>query len=143
MEMMTIAERKARRINFDVQFTLLDAENLPFRDDSFDTVLSTLSSCTFPAPIRAFQEMARVCKPDGRILLLEHGRSDKRLFAWMQDKRAPKHAEAFGCQWNREPVRLARQAGLEFVDYKTHFFGVFAVMEARPGTGAAGRVHSH
>jgi ubiquinone/menaquinone biosynthesis C-methylase UbiE len=131
-EMLKIADRKAKRRGMHLRATLLDAESLPYADDSFDTVLSTLSSCTFPDPIRAFQEMSRVCKPDGRILLLEHGRSSVRLFAWYQDWRAEKHASQLGCQWNRLPVRNAREAGLQLVDCRTHFFGVFAVMEARP-----------
>jgi ubiquinone/menaquinone biosynthesis C-methylase UbiE len=130
--MLDIADRKARRRGIAVEYCLLDAEHLPFINNSFDTVLSTLSSCTFPDPIKAFQEMSRVCKPDGRILLLEHGRSSVRLFGWYQDKRAWKQAQQFGCRWNRKPVELVQQAGLNLVDCKTYFFGVFAVMEAKP-----------
>jgi ubiquinone/menaquinone biosynthesis C-methylase UbiE len=131
-EMLRIAQRKGRRVGVDAKYLLLDAENLPFPDDSFDTVLSTLSSCTFPDPIRAFREMSRVCRPDGRILLLEHGRSSVRLFGWYQDKRAWKQAEQFGCQWNREPVKLVQEAGLTLDETKTYFFDIFALMEARP-----------
>lgn len=130
--MLQIADRKARKIGMPVEYAILDAEHLPFRDDSFDTILSTLSSCTFPDPIEAFREMSRVCKPDGRILLLEHGRSSVRLFAWYQDKRAWKQVQQLGCHWNREPVKLVQEAGLNLVDTRTYFFDVFAVMEARP-----------
>jgi ubiquinone/menaquinone biosynthesis C-methylase UbiE len=131
-EMLRIADRKARKNGIEPYYALLDAENLPFLDNSFDTVISTLSSCTFPDPALAFQEMSRVCKPDGRILLLEHGRSSSRLIGWYQDKRADKHASQFGCRWNRHPVQIARDAGLQIVDCQTYFFDIFAVMEAKP-----------
>src|ERR1700682_6499521 len=56
---------------------VMDAQHLAFRDGSFDTVVSTLGTCTFPDPVRALREMRRVCRPGGRILLLEHGRSNR------------------------------------------------------------------
>jgi ubiquinone/menaquinone biosynthesis C-methylase UbiE len=130
--MLEIADRKAKKLGIRPAYTLLDAENLPFQDNSFDTVLSTLSTCTFPDPAAALLEMSRVCRPDGRILLLEHGRSSNRVIGWYQDRRAESHARKFGCQWNRHPVQIARDSGLKLVDTRTHFFGIFAVMEARP-----------
>src|SRR5689334_20748212 len=52
-----------------------DAEALEFPDKSFDTVISSLATCSFYDPIKALKEMRRVCKPQGCVLLLEHGRS--------------------------------------------------------------------
>jgi ubiquinone/menaquinone biosynthesis C-methylase UbiE len=131
-EMLTIADRKAKKLGIAPLYALLDAENLPFQDNSFDTVISTLSSCTFPDPAQAFREMSRVCRPDGQILLLEHGRSSWRWIGWYQDRRADTHARQMGCQWNRHPVQIAQDAGLQIVNSTTHFFDIFAVIEARP-----------
>jgi len=61
----------------------MDAQALEFPDDSFDTVISSFSTCTFPDPIAALHEMERVCTPDGEILLLEHRRSDAAPLAWL------------------------------------------------------------
>jgi ubiquinone/menaquinone biosynthesis C-methylase UbiE len=130
--MLSVADRKAQKLGMKPKYALLDAENLPFRDGSFDTVISTLSSCTFIDPAMAFQEMSRVCRSDGRILLLEHGRSSWRPIGWYQDRRAEKHASQFGCQWNRHPIQIAQNAGLQLEETRTYFFGVFAVIEARP-----------
>lgn len=49
------------------------AEQLPFADASFDTVVDTFGLCSFDDPVAAVREMARVCRPDGSILLIEHG----------------------------------------------------------------------
>jgi len=110
--MLCMAQKKAKNLKFPITFCLMDAENLGFPDQSFDTIVSSLSTCTFPNPVGALKEMARVCRTDGRILLLEHGRSNwERIGRW-QDKRAPKHAEMLGCHWNREPLDLVREADL-------------------------------
>lgn len=69
--MLSVARKRADRLNLDVTFRVMDAEALDFADDSFDTVVFSLSTCTFPDPIKALQEMARVCRPGGKVLLLE------------------------------------------------------------------------
>jgi methyltransferase OMS1, mitochondrial len=51
-----------------------DGQQLAFDDNSFDTVLDTFGLCSFDDPVAVLKEMERVCKPDGKILLLEHGR---------------------------------------------------------------------
>ena len=47
-------------------------EHLPFEDDSFDTVVSTLVLCTVDDPEQSLSEIQRVLKPDGQLLFLEH-----------------------------------------------------------------------
>lgn len=131
-EMLKIARRKAGSLNRHVPFAVMDAEALGLRDRVFDTVVSSFTVCTFPRPVAALREMARVCKPDGRILLLEHGRSDREWLGRWQDRRADKHARFLGCHWNREPQELAREAGLKSFTATRTFFGIFHVMEARP-----------
>jgi ubiquinone/menaquinone biosynthesis C-methylase UbiE len=76
---------------------VMDAGQLAFRDGSFDTVVSTLGTCTFPDPVEALREMRRVCRPGGRILLLEHGRSTRPGVAAWQDRRAARHAAYLDC----------------------------------------------
>jgi len=50
-EMLTVARKRADRLDIDMTFYVMDAEALDFPDGSFDTVVSTLSTCTFPDPI--------------------------------------------------------------------------------------------
>jgi len=77
-------------------------------------------------------EMDRVAAPDGRILLLEHGRSSIGPFVRFQDWRAEAHYESEGCRRNQEPVDLVRSAGLAIHDVTTGPLGVLAAIEAGP-----------
>ena len=131
-EMLNVARERAAKLSMDISFSLADAETLAFADHCFDTVVSSLSACTFPDPARAFREMARVCRTDGKILLLEHGRSDREWVGRWQDRHADKFAKPAGCHWNREPLDLAAQAGLKVVNARRSFFGIFHWIEGKP-----------
>lgn len=74
-----------------------DAAHLSFPDDSFDTVVDTFGLCSFDDPVAVLKELQRVCKPDGSILLLEHGRSKsyEGLTGYL-DKHAERHAKNWG-----------------------------------------------
>lgn len=133
-EMLSIARKRAATLPFPVFFLVADAEALPFADKSFDTVVSSLSTCTFPNPVAALEEMARVCRTNGKILLLEHGRSDREWIGQWQDRHAEQFAKPLGCHWNRETLDLVREAGLKTNEARRVFFGVFHQLEARPRT---------
>jgi ubiquinone/menaquinone biosynthesis C-methylase UbiE len=130
--MLKVARERAAKLSIHVSFSLADAEALPFADHCFDTVVSSLSACTFPNPAGAFREMARVCRTDGKILLLEHGRSDRERLGRWQDRHADKFAKPVGCHWNREPLEIVQQAGLKVVRAHRTFFGIFHQIEAVP-----------
>jgi len=130
--MLNIASEKARKQKLNISIREMDAESLEFPENSFDTVVDSLSLCTLTQPVQALREMARVCKPNGRILLLEHGRSSKEGLARWQDKKAEKHAKRFGCNWNRNILGLVGEANLEIVSSKQYCFGVFHAIEVKP-----------
>ncbi|MSS71150.1 MAG: class I SAM-dependent methyltransferase [Candidatus Latescibacteria bacterium] len=131
--MLRVARRRASRLKLEVAFLGADAEALPFPDRRFDTVVSCLSVCTFPDPVAALREMARVCRADGRMLFLEHGRSDRERIGRWQDRHADGHARHLGCHWNRAPLDLVRQAGVTVTVARRTLWGIFHVIEARPG----------
>jgi ubiquinone/menaquinone biosynthesis C-methylase UbiE len=110
----------------------MDAEDLEFSDDSFDTVISALSTCTFPNPVAALQEMSRVCKPDGKILLLEHGRSNVSVINRFLDWRADAHYEKRGCRWNQRPAELVQEAGLPIIETEASLFGILTRIKTSP-----------
>jgi ubiquinone/menaquinone biosynthesis C-methylase UbiE len=131
-EMLKIARERAAKLNVNIRFSLADAETLPFPDQCFDTVVSSLSTCTFPNPANALREMIRVSKPSAQLFLLEHGRSDRRWLGLWQDRHADKIAQRFGCHWNRDPLELAKRAGLKIIRARRNFFGVFHRIIAVP-----------
>jgi ubiquinone/menaquinone biosynthesis C-methylase UbiE len=131
--MLKIARKRAAELSMNDSFVLADSEVLPFSDDVFDTVVSSLSTCTFPDPVAALREMARVCRPAGKILLLEHGRSDREWLGRFQDRTADRHAKQLGCHWNRKSLDLVRRAGLTVIKAQRVFFGIVYEIEAVPG----------
>jgi ubiquinone/menaquinone biosynthesis C-methylase UbiE len=77
-------------------------EALPFPDDSFDTAVVTLVLCTAPDPDAVLAEIARVLVPGGRLLFMEHVRSDEPEVARWQDRlHRPWKAFGNGCHCNR------------------------------------------
>ena len=89
-------------------------ERLPFEDGSFDTAVLTLVLCTAPEPPRVLREIARVLKPGGRFLFLEHVRSDApRLGRW-QDRVNPVWPYlADGCNCNRRTLETIESSPLK------------------------------
>jgi ubiquinone/menaquinone biosynthesis C-methylase UbiE len=81
------------------------AEKLPFPDDSFDTAVFTLVLCTVPDPAAALAEAARLLRPGGKLLFLEHVRSeDPGLTRWQDRLEGPWHFIGDGCHCNRDTV---------------------------------------
>jgi ubiquinone/menaquinone biosynthesis C-methylase UbiE len=90
------------------------AEDLPFEDDSFDTVIVTLVLCTVPNPTAALAETRRVLKPDGQFLFLEHVRSPEPGLAKWQDRlEKPWRFLGDGCHCNRDTESALEAAGFQ------------------------------
>ena len=89
----------------DAAVVAAPAERLPFPDDSFDTAVATLVLCTIPDPAAALAEVARVLKPGGRFLFLEHVRAeDPGLARWQDRLEKPWRFLGDGCHCNRDTV---------------------------------------
>jgi len=131
--MLENARQNAFQYGLNVKLAVMDAENLEFADGSFDTVVSTLSTCTFPNPVKALQKIKRVCRPNGLILLLEHGHSNLPWLANFQDRNEYKHfQEHAGCRWNQDPLDLVKSAGIKILRSKRNILGMFHSIEATP-----------
>ena len=129
--MLDMAKHLADQLGVTVDIREGDAEDLRFPDDSFDTVISALATCSFTDPVAALKEMRRVCKPDGNILLVEHGRSENGLIGWYQDRNAAREVE-LGCRWNQQPHELIKEAGLEILSDQRSLSGILHSIRAIP-----------
>ncbi|MCV7419774.1 class I SAM-dependent methyltransferase [Mycobacterium yunnanensis] len=88
------------------------AESLPLADGSVDTVVSTLVLCTVDDPERTLAEIARVLRPGGQLLFIEHVRArSPRLAAWQDRLARPWLHFAAGCRCNRATLDLLRAGG--------------------------------
>jgi ubiquinone/menaquinone biosynthesis C-methylase UbiE len=100
-----------------VTVVLAGAEALPFADGEFDTVVSTLVLCTVPDLDTALREIHRVLKPGGRLLFMEHVRSESPRWARWQDRlNRPWRAFAEGCNCNRATLDVLARSPLGVSD---------------------------
>jgi len=123
-EMLKIAQ-KTKPPWLKINFLLADAENLPFIFDSFDSTVSVFSLCTVDKPIKAVNEIKNVCKLDGQLLFLEHGKSSWKIISSWQNKRAKKHKKYLNCHNNRNIIQIIKKGGLNNISITKKWFGIF------------------
>jgi ubiquinone/menaquinone biosynthesis C-methylase UbiE len=112
--MLRRAKRRAAESGRDVTFVEAPAEQLPFEDDSFDTVVSMVVLCTVRDQQRALQEIRRVLRPTGQFLFSEHVRAEDPKRARWQDRIEPIWGVvANGCHPNRRTLEAIREAGFD------------------------------
>ena len=99
--MLTRAARRVDRSGRGVRLAQADVEHLPFPDAAFDTVTATCVFCSVGDPVAGLSEVARVTKPGGRILLLEHVRPRGRVAGRLADIASPLTRILFGPSLNR------------------------------------------
>jgi SAM-dependent methyltransferase len=112
-------EKKLNRSRRRARLVDAPAERLPFPDRSIDTLVSCFVLCTVRAPDLALHEIARVLRPDGQLLFIEHVRSDAPALARWQDRLDTTWRRlARGCRCNRATSELIVTCGLELADVR-------------------------
>ena len=96
----------------DVTLELGDVQRLTYGDDSFDTVTATCVFCSVADPVDGLREVARVVRPDGQVLLLEHVRPRAAMFGWFADRLSPVTRRIMGPEINRRTEDNVVAAGL-------------------------------
>jgi len=109
--MLEIARHTAASLGVAADLRVGDAQALEFADAGFDTVVITLGLCTIPDHTRAIAEAARVLRPGGRLLLLEHVRSAVGPLRLLQRLAEPVTSRWLGDHLLREPVAHLGTAG--------------------------------
>jgi ubiquinone/menaquinone biosynthesis C-methylase UbiE len=123
--------RRARRRAPAVPVVIARAEALPFRDATFDTVLSGLVFCSVGDPARGLAEVRRVLRPGGELRMLEHVRATTPWHARVQDLIQPAWTwVAGGCHPNRDTERAVGWAGFLIEDRRAQ--GTMRRFRARP-----------
>jgi len=109
--MLEKAKKRALGLYINVELLEMDAQYLAFPDDHFDTVFATFVFCSVPDPVLGLRELRRVCKPGGRLLLLEHMRPGNPLLGFIFDILNPMVVRMMGANINRRTLENVLKAG--------------------------------
>ncbi|MCC5894040.1 MAG: class I SAM-dependent methyltransferase [Alkalibacterium sp.] len=112
--MLNKARKKVETLQLPYQVDLIemDIQEMDFPDHSFDYVVATCVFCSVPDPIKGLRELGRVCKPDGKIIMLEHMRSDNKVAGKLMDIINPLPVTLWGANINRKTLDNINEAGL-------------------------------
>lgn len=133
--MLNKARRKAKSKGLKVNLVEMDVQDLRFEDQTFDTIIATFVFCSVPDPIKGLQEIKRVCKKDGRIILLEHVRPAGSFEGKIFDLFNPITIKLMGVDINRNTVANMETAGLKIVEEKNLFLDIVKLIVATPQNG--------
>jgi phosphatidylethanolamine/phosphatidyl-N-methylethanolamine N-methyltransferase len=123
--MLARARRRARDLGIEVQLREDDVQALDFPDDAFDTAVATFVFCSVPDPVLGLRELRRVVRPGGRILLLEHVRSEGRWLGRLMDLLDPLVVRLIGAHVSRRTADNVRRAGLKAEVEELAWGGIF------------------
>ena len=134
--MLDIARRRAAQLGRTATLQQADAHQLPFDDASFDTVICTFGLCAIPDHTRAVAEMARVLRPGGRLILVDHIESSSPVARTVQ-----RFLEVFtvplgGEHFLRRPLNQVRAAGFDIEQAQRFKLGLVERLVARKPAAA-------
>ncbi len=130
-----IAQAKAAAAGLSIPATLeiADAEDLSrYEANSFNTVTASLVFCTIPNVPKALAEIARVLRPDGRLVVIEHVLSPNWFVGGMQKLVAPIQIRTMGCHLDRTTIETLEQNGYTIQEHRRRLFGIMRFVIARP-----------
>jgi ubiquinone/menaquinone biosynthesis C-methylase UbiE len=121
--MLAIAERGMARAPIKAECLEASGESIPLEAGYADTAVVSYALCTIPNPSAALAEIRRILKPTGRLLFLEHGRSERWHGRLQDGLNRPWRFIAGGCNLNRAPTELIETAGFALRESDQERFG--------------------
>lgn len=116
------AKARMEKSRIEVESKTLSGEQLPFADASFDSVVCTWTLCSIPDASRAVREFARVLRPGGRFVFVEHGLANSpRIRKWQNRLTPVQKMIGGGCHLNRPIDRLIESNGLALDSLQTYY----------------------
>lgn len=124
--MIRLAEKKRRGIRLGIEFLDLPGEHIPLEDASMDTVVSTFTLCTISGVVDAIQGLARILKPDGRLIFFELGLSPDPAVQRRQKQLEPMAHWLFqGLYLSRDIPTLLKEGGFQIEHLEAGYLASF------------------
>jgi ubiquinone/menaquinone biosynthesis C-methylase UbiE len=130
--MLERAKKRAKSHGLEVHFQEMDVQNLAFADDCYDAVFATFVFCSVPDPVLGLRELLRVCKPQGRLLLLEHMRPGNPILGLLFDLLNPLVVRMMGANINRRTIENVQKAGWQILIEEHLASDIVRWIEAEP-----------
>ncbi|WP_220464019.1 class I SAM-dependent methyltransferase [Adhaeribacter radiodurans] len=123
--MKNLAQKNIAQSSIQVNYHTINAEQLPFPDATFDTIVSAWTLCSIVEVSKALIEIYRVLKPEGQFLFVEHGLSNEPQVQKWQHRLTPvQKVIADGCHLDRNIEALIAGAGFQFSKLRKEYAGV-------------------
>jgi ubiquinone/menaquinone biosynthesis C-methylase UbiE len=126
------AKRAATRTDVGIELLRMDASELALDAAVFDTVIGSFALMVVPEPLKALQEVRRVCKPDGKLLLLEFAHSRNQLVAFVQGLVTPLTRAIYCAHVDRDISALVESSGFRIAAVEKVADGVVEIIRAAP-----------
>ncbi len=129
--MLARARARAEHLGRNVELIVADAERLPFEANEFDAAVASFVFCSIPDPARALAELARVVRPGGRVVLLEHVLSRRPWLASAMRGLAPVPRVVWGTSIDRDTVSAVECSPLRLCRNDALWLDLVRLVEAR------------
>lgn len=130
--MLEKAKRAAQHHHIEGTFICSDIEKMSFSDHSFDTIVSTLSFCSYEHPLMVLDKINRWCRPNGQILLMEHGISSNPAVSVIQKALNPLLYRVHGCHYTRNILGMITESGLKINKVESYWLNMVHLIWASP-----------
>ncbi|WP_033541810.1 class I SAM-dependent methyltransferase [Planococcus sp. CAU13] len=131
-EMLKKAQEAAKDYPFETRLMREDVEALQFPENTFDTIVSSGTLCAYRDPLKVLNNFQKWCRPEGKILLLEHGISSNKPLAILQRAADPLAVKLIGCHANRDISGLVRESDLQLVKEERYLAGNVYLIWVKP-----------
>ncbi|UQD50994.1 class I SAM-dependent methyltransferase [Bacillus methanolicus] len=131
-QMIEQAKEAAKEYGINAKFIISDVESLNFPENSFDTIVSSGSLCSYEDPVHVLNLFNQWCKEDGQILLMEHGLFSVPALAWIQKKLDNYAVKAIGCHQNRDILDIVNQSNSIINKHERAFLGYLYLIWVNP-----------
>lgn len=131
-EMLKAAQNAAKDYPFKTTLIQEDVETVDFSENSFDTIVSSASLCAYQEPVSVLNSFQKWCKPEGKILMMEHGISTNKSLAWLQKSLDPLVLKVAGCHQNRDISQIIKESDLKLIREERYLAGYLYLVWAKP-----------